>query len=238
MRFARPLLIGLILYSWLATPGMAWRALSPTEVCVEAREGHLLHALTYRSATSTPVPVILSVGWTKADTLRWEVIARELCVGGFDVIIPQAPPRGQTEPSGPEALVDFAISAWADSLTLSLALQRPIHSAHLICIGEAGWEIPRLLGRELEIASIAWIAPQGDYRRLAAGDYPLQDAPRLLLISARDDRASSALAGDLFSRFNRNAEFWLLSVTRDELMASVRLQEQLRAWFAPPPRGD
>ena len=234
MSFCRAPALCLALVAWLPAPGAASRVPVPIEVCVEAPGGHLLHALTYRSAMNTAVPVILHTKWTKADTLRWTVAARELCAGGFDVLIPIVPPDGQAEPgdfNGARALADFAISAWIDSLPLSIALERPVSSVHLICFGEAGWEIPPLARRELPLRSVAWIAPQGDFARLATWDYPSEDPPRLLLVATPGDRTSSALAGDLFSRFNRIAQFWLMSAGEDAYLAASRLHEYLRNWL-------
>jgi len=219
---------------WLVlTQGAAPAATAPTQTpdrpevsLFEDAGGQLTHALTYRPERPASRAIVLARGETRAgEETCWGPLAEELRRAGWWVIVPDpglgpavyGPSQGEaTAPLAPPIVL-------GDSTGLFVAV---------ICAGSAGNLGTFLTDSGVRVGAVAWILPEAGPLPWGEGSSPA-DPPRLLLVAAQKRPASLALASDLFTRFNRVAELWLLSwgETDCELLAAQRHRRSLRGWL-------
>jgi len=121
-----------------------------------------------------------------------------------------------------------------DPAVIADALSPSVERITVLCLGWAGWIVPALLAPDRPVTGVAWIGPRGE---LSPGDFwdlPAEHCPPLLLVTSTEQSSSSALAADLFARFNETSELRLFS--RGEDLCQLTEQRWLRAgvtlWLA------
>lgn len=219
----------------------------PEALLLEARLGFLLHAITYRLPAGSSRGVVLAHDWVRTWSACWEDLPDSLCAAGFEVLIPDL--RGPVQSHMPEMpqpfATDFASLEWFDAGALLSAFGDSVESIALVCVGWAGWVAPCLVHQDPRVRAVAWIGPRGDLDKVDEWDLPRDQFVRLLLVGSQEEVESSALAGDLFSRFNDIAELRLFSRGDGgcRFLAQDRVRIGLREWLdaelgvgAAPPR--
>jgi hypothetical protein len=232
-----------------STPGQ------PQVLSLTTPDGDLIHAITYRPAGAPSQGVVLTWDGPRAQspsdsqtgTECWHGFPEELCLDGSQVLVPDLVGQDLAGgvPYGPEpeptqlAPVPGASLAVAEALTG--ALGDSIGTLGLVCMGSSGRMAPLLAQSDPRITAIVWILPAGDAGVATAWDLPSDRPVRLLLIASEKRAESLALAGDLYTRFNRMCELWLLDWGESgcALLASAHERGVLRAWLAAvAPSGD
>jgi hypothetical protein len=205
-------------------------ACAADSVILTSPGGSVLYAISYRPQDATSGAIIL-VGEHAANPADcWGTLPDTLCAGGFEVWLP--------ETDAPTAIADAAEQPvqlpWGRKVSAVLdALEDSVESVALVCVGNAGWCVPAVLSREARVRAVAWLAPRGDPHLWEAWCLPEGRHLPLLLISTREEPAGSALAADLFSRFNAMSELRIFSRGQGgcALLGRAHLRVDLRIWL-------
>ena len=112
---------------------------------------------------------------------------------------PNAPVPSRTE----AAFLRRDALVWADAFSAS------VDTLGIACVGWGGLVVPDLMRQEPKIMAVAWVAPRAPASG-ASWDLPAGGRCDLLLVASEDDLGGSAVAMDLFSRFNEHSELRLV----------------------------
>jgi len=176
---------------------------------------------------------------SSADAECWGGLPEELCRGGWQIIVPD---RVEWDPAsgaviGPE-LSPAMRAALSDAPTaneaVTAAFDEATETLALICLGAAGRWAPRMAASDPRVTAMVWILPEGEESWMARWELPADRPMRLLLVASEMRQESLALASDLFSRFNRVCELWLLDWGESgcAVLAAARERRALAAWLA------
>ena len=188
----------------------------PESIYLEARGGFSLHVSRYRPEKPATGALILIHNWTMAGLSCWGSLPDSLCNAGFDVFLPDLRGHGLSRapvtefspemiPTSEEmAVLESDAAIWLD--LISTSTQR----IGLLCSGSMGALAPSLARREARIRDIVWVSPES-IRTPGNWEFAQSAGLQFLFISSQVDNESSALAGDLFSRFNDTAQLRLYS---------------------------
>lgn len=209
----------------------------PESLYLEARDGFPLHVSRYRPADPQTGALILIHDWTMAGLSCWGTLPDSLAAAGFEVLVPDlrahglsrtpmTAPVGALIPTTEEmAVLESDASHWFD--LISGATDR----IGLLCVGSMGTLVPWLAGYDARISELIWISPE------TAGAAPWWTMQRsdldYLFIASETEIESSALAGDLFSRFNTSAQLRLYSrgAAACGLLDQISVRDGLVAWL-------
>lgn len=120
-------------------------------------------------------------------------------------------PAGVTPPSGKPSDPATAILLLQDIVRSLELVEAGVSQLGLVAIGWTGWLGFDLAAADGRLSRLVWLSPQKGPSGEGAAGGPDDPALTLLLVASPSEASSSALAGDLFSRFNDRAELRLLS---------------------------
>lgn len=161
-----------------------------------------------------------------------------LCEAGFQVLIP--------EPRENEAEVALPVGELPDAESAALLLQDVVRSLELVdagvgqlalvAIGWTGWLGFDLAAADDRLSRLIWLSPQKRPPGEGVAEGSADPALTFLFVASPSEATASALAGDLFLRFNDRAELRFLSRSPGGcgLLHHAGLCEGLADWLAQP----
>lgn len=208
-------------------------------VTVSTAEGERLAIQIYRPAGSPSAAVILIPDWGWSRVACWGVLIAELRDLGCEVLLPQwAPgvPISKPAPASRPAGDDLALLLRHGPLWLHSLRGQGELPVVAVAVGWSGAALARIAAADARVRGVAWIAP----RRVpeAFAEIPAERPLELLLIAAEADLESSAVAMNLFARFNHLAELRLFGSDARSCALVQRpwvrdaLREWIRQWSA------
>jgi hypothetical protein len=220
-----------------ATPAGA--PCEPRDLPLETPAGDLIHVLTYRPGPAPSKGAVLALDGPLGNGECWGRLPEDLCRAGWQVVVPDLAEKDLVPANvmGPEPPPEWRGSApsSADPVAEALAgaFGDSIEALAVVCVGGRGRVAPLLAHLDRRVTAIVWILPEGPVASAADWELPAGGRLRVLLVASEKRPESLALASDLFSRFNRISELWLLDwgASGCELLASTREQQALQAWL-------
>ncbi len=231
---------------WAPAAAQGGRPCEPRTLALRAPDGDVIHAITYRPAGAPSQGAVLALSGPRgapsdslADAACWGALAAELCQNGWQVVRPDVGERHLPGGAaiGPElspAMRAALMAAPEAAAAVAGAFSDSVAMLAVICAGPAGRWAPRLAQSDPRVTTIVWILPEGDEGLVDRWELPADRPMRLLLIASEARAQSLALASDLFSRFNRCSELWLLDwgPSGCALLTSARQRRALCDWLA------
>ena len=159
--------------------------------------------------------MILVSDWGQTGSSCWADLPDSLRAAGFEVLVPDLRGSAETRARGPRstavsvpsrtevALLRRDALVWADAFSAS------VDTLGIACVGWGGLVVSDLVRQEPRIVAVAWVAPQAPVSG-ASWDLHAGGQCDLLLVASEDDLGGSAVAIDLFSRFNERSELRLV----------------------------
>ncbi len=188
-------------------------ACTAEQLLLEAGDGTLLHAQSYRPDHPATRGVILAAEGLRSAESCWGTLPEELCALGFEVLLPDLEESQDAAEPNPTSAEDIrrGMALWLESALLGGAFGDSVATVGLLALGSAGWAARQLIAEETRVRALVWLSPRANAAAETAWQLPSGAAVRLLLVAAENEIESSVLAGDLFSRFNETAELRLIS---------------------------
>jgi pimeloyl-ACP methyl ester carboxylesterase len=220
-----------------ATPVESQLVNLPESLYIEARDGFPLHVSRYRPVAQPTGVLILIHDWAMAGISCWGTLPDSLAAAGFEVLVPDLrghglsrtpllPPVAALRPTTEEmAVLESDARYWLD------LIGGATNQIGLLCVGALGSLAPRLVLGDARFNSLVWVSPDpvgaASWQRFQRGDMDF------LFIASQTEIESSALAGDLFSRFNNSAQLRLFSrgAAGCELLNQTSVRYGLVRWI-------
>lgn len=210
-------LLSLVLATSSAARAAAVASSSPPDsvLHIEAHDGLRLSMRIYRFSARPTRGVILVSDWGQTGSSCWADLPDSLRDAGFEVLVPDLRGSATTLTHGPRgtavsvpsrteiALLRRDALVWPDAFSAS------VDTLGIACVGWGGLVVSDLVRQEPRIVAVAWVAPRAAVSG-ASWNLPAGGQCNLLLVASDDDLGGSAVAIDLFSRFNERSELRLV----------------------------